>query len=118
MTDAGGSALSVVGAGKFSPESGGYNPGAQPQTDPRILEQWWRRYEAALDRLQQAHIPIVRDRRRGFEVYRSLRSQWDAHIASLAPAPGYDRSQIDPAAAKPGQESERLPFAERRRAAG
>ena len=94
------------------------DPDTQLQTDPKIIEQWRRRYDAAVDRLKQAHIPIVRDPRAGFEIYRSLRSQWDAHIAMLAPALGYEMSEIDPAETHPRREARRAPFAERRHAAG
>jgi hypothetical protein len=57
------------------------------ERDPRIVDQWRRRYEAALHRLQQARVPTARDPRAGFEIYRSLRGgtqQGDCEVESSA----------------------------------
>jgi hypothetical protein len=91
---------------------------AEAPRDPRIIDRWRRRYEAALHRLQQAHVPTTRDARAGFEVYRSLRSEWDVHIAALAPAMAYDLAEIDPVGAEPERAERRKPFTVRRHAAG
>jgi hypothetical protein len=91
---------------------------ATQQLDPRIVDQWRRRYEAGLHRLQQARVPTTRDPREGFEIYRSLRSEWDVHIAVLAPAMAYDLAEIDPVGAEPERAERRAPFQARRHAAG
>jgi hypothetical protein len=86
--------------------------------DSSTMDRWRLRYEAALHRLQQAHVPTTRDPRTGFEVYRSLRSEWDIHIAALAPAMAYDLAEIDPVGAEPQRAERRESFTVRRHAAG
>jgi hypothetical protein len=91
---------------------------AEEPRDARTVERWRHRYEAALLRLQQAHVPTTRDSRAGFEVYKSLRSEWDVHIALLAPAMAYDLAEVDPVGAEPQKAERREPFTVRRHAAG
>lgn len=81
-------------------------------TEPnaRTLERWRGRYEAALRRLQQGGVPTTRDPRAGFEAYRSLRAQWDQHVAALATAMGYKLSDIDPIGVDPRMSDRRAPF--------
>jgi hypothetical protein len=86
--------------------------------DSRTAERWRRRYEAALQRLQQANVPTTRDPRAGFEVYKTLRSEWDIHIAYLAPAMAYELAEIDPMCAETQPSECESPYTARRRAAG
>lgn len=67
------------------------------ETDERKRERWHRRYQAALHRFRQAGIETVADETAGFEIYVSLRAEWDDSIASLAPLLAYEMDEIDPA---------------------
>lgn len=74
---------------------------AEKQPDAETRERWHRRYRAALQRFEQAGIETVADERAGFEIYVSLRVQWDGLIASLAPLMAYEMEEIDPAGSRP-----------------
>ncbi len=91
---------------------------AEMQRDSRTLELWRRRYDAALLRLQQAHVPTVRDTQAGFETYKRLRSEWNVDVSRLAPALGYDIRQVDPMGNAPQQIEQREQFTARRHAPG
>ena len=65
---------------------------SQPQSpaDAGARELWRRRYEAALERMQQAGIKTIADPATGFRTYVSLRERWDGHIARLMASMLYD----------------------------
>jgi hypothetical protein len=65
--------------------------------DEQTRDLWRRRYEAAVERLEQAGI---KTKNSGAEQYVSLRSKWDPIVKELAPQFGYDMDEIDPAMAK------------------
>jgi hypothetical protein len=71
------------------------------QPDEQTRERWRRRYRAALQRFRQAGIEIIADETAGFEIYVSLRVQWDDLIASLAPLLAYEMEEVDPAGSRP-----------------
>lgn len=57
--------------------------------------------------------PTTRDPHAGFEAYRSLRAQWDRHVATLANAMGYKLSDIDPIGVNPSLSDKLPPFGKR-----
>lgn len=65
--------------------------------DEQTRERWRRRYEAALERLEQSGI---KTKKSGADHYISLRTKWDPIIQELAPQFGYDMDEIDPVMAK------------------
>jgi hypothetical protein len=90
----------------------------EKQPDDETRERWHRRYRAALQRFRQAGIETIRDETAGFEIYVSLRVQWDNLIASLAPLLAYEMEEIDPAGSRPESASERQDFQARSHSAG
>jgi hypothetical protein len=60
------------------------------QPDEQARERWHRRYQDALQRFRQAGIETIADETEGFEIYVSLRVEWDKLIASLAPLLAYE----------------------------
>jgi hypothetical protein len=76
-------------------------PGDRPDpdavSDEDTRERWRRRYVAALRRMRQAGIKTVSDEAAGAEAYVRLRTGWQMHIRTLAPALGYTMAEIDPA---------------------
>lgn len=96
----------------LSGETGKREPNEQTR------ERWHRRYQAALQRFRQAGIETVTDETKGFEIYVSLRAEWDDLIASLAPLMAYEMEEIDPAGSRPESATERQDFRDRSRSAG
>ena len=88
------------------------------QPDERKRERWHRRYQAALEKFRQAGIETIADERAGFEIYVSLRAEWDDSIASLAPLLGYELEEIDPAGRRPESAAGRQDFRARSHSAG
>lgn len=88
------------------------------QPDERTRERWHRRYQAALHRFRQAGIETIADEAAGFEIYVSLRAEWDSLIASLAPLLAYEMDEIDPAGGRPESAAERPNFRARSHSAG
>lgn len=88
------------------------------EPDEQTRERWHRRYQAALQRFRQAGIETIADETAGFEIYVSLRSQWDHLIASLAPLLAYEMEEIDPAGSRPETAAERQDFRARSHSAG
>jgi hypothetical protein len=88
------------------------------QPNEQIRERWHRRYQSALRRFQQAGIETVADKTAGFEIYVSLRAEWDDLIASLAPLLAYEIEEIDPAGSRPESAAERQDFRDRLHSAG
>jgi hypothetical protein len=68
----------------------------QPDSTPdaRDRVRWRTRYDAAFERMRQAHIKTA-DAASGFETYVSLRERWDGHIARLRASMLYDAHEID-----------------------
>lgn len=96
----------------LSGETGEREPNEQTR------ERWHRRYQAALERFRQAGIETVADEKGGFEIYVSLRAEWDDSIASLAPLLAYEIEEIDPAGSRPESATERQDFRDRSHSAG
>ncbi len=90
----------------------------EKQPDEQTRERWHRRYQASLQRFKQAGIETVADEKAGFEIYVSLRSQWDDYISSLAPLLAYEMEEIDPAGSRPESADEREDFRARSHSAG
>jgi hypothetical protein len=88
------------------------------QPDEQTRERRRRRYRAALQRFRQAGIETVADETAGFEMYVSLRAEWDDLIASLAPVLAYEMEEIDPAGSTPESAAERQDFRARSHSAG
>lgn len=88
------------------------------ELDEQTRERWRRRYQAALQRFRQAGIETVADESAGFEIYVSLRAEWDDSIASLAPLLAYEIEDIDPAGCRPESAAERQSFRTRLHSAG
>jgi hypothetical protein len=86
--------------------------------DDRTRERWESRYRTALQRFRQAGIETIEDEAAGFEVYVSLRAEWDNLIASLAPLLAYEMEEIDPAGSRPQSVAERQDFRARAHSAG
>ncbi|MDF1502415.1 hypothetical protein [Roseisolibacter sp. H3M3-2] len=84
------------------------SPGDAVQPDERTQARWRRRHADAVDRLRQAGIATVADEREGAASYVALRTEWDGHVAALAPAMLYDMEEIDPAGSRAGA-AERRP---------
>jgi hypothetical protein len=88
------------------------------EPDERTRERWRRRHAAAVQRLRQAGIATVADERGGAAAYVARRTEWDGHVAALAPAMLYDMEEIDPATSR-ADAAERGPdSAARRHSAG
>ena len=90
----------------------------EKQPDEPTRELWQRRYRAALQRFRQAGIETIADETAGFEIYVSLRAEWDDLIASLAPLLAYEMEEIDPAGSRPESAAERQDFRARSHSAG
>jgi hypothetical protein len=75
----------------------GDRPDPQAPPDDATREHWRRRYFAALRRLRQAGIQTVSDEEAGANAYVRLRTGWQMHVRTLAPALGYTMAEIDPA---------------------
>jgi hypothetical protein len=90
----------------------------QKQPDEQTRERWQRRYRAALQRFRQAGIETIADEAAGFEIYVSLRSEWDSLITSIAPLLAYEMDEIDPAGSHPESIAERQDFRARAHSAG
>jgi hypothetical protein len=90
----------------------------EKQPDEQTRERWHRRYQAALQRFRQAGIETIADETAGFEIYVSLRVEWDNLIASLAPLMAYEMEEIDPAGSRPESADEREGFRARSHSAG
>lgn len=90
----------------------------EKQPDEQTRQRWHRRYQAALQRFRQAGIETVADEAAGFEIYVSLRAEWDYLIASLAPLLAYELEEIDPAGSRPESAAERQDFRARSHSAG
>ncbi|MGE5073048.1 MAG: ion channel [Anaerolineae bacterium] len=65
--------------------------------DPQTRARWHRRFDAALERLEEAG---VKTNKKGVEQYISLRTQWDRYIRVLAPKFAYEMDEVDPALAE------------------
>jgi hypothetical protein len=92
-------------------------PSPDERPDDATRERWRRRYAAALRRLNQADIEIVRDARAGAQEYVELRSRWHPHIRTLAPALAYTLDEVDPAGTDPEASDSRPEFHGRRHSA-
>jgi hypothetical protein len=68
-----------------------------PDPDGPTRARWRRRYEAAVERLQQAGIQTSES---GADQYVALRTEWDKYITLLAPRFAYALDEVDPALAK------------------
>jgi len=84
----------------------------------RARQRWRRRYFAALRRFRQAGIATISDEQAGVATYLELRTAWQMHIRTLAPALGYKMDEIDPAGADPEFPDHRREFRGRLRSAG
>ncbi len=92
------------------------DPNEKPDAD--TAERWRRRYFAALRRFRQAGIATISDEQAGVATYLELRTAWQMHVRTLAPALGYDMDEIDPAGADPEFPDHRREFRDRLRSAG
>lgn len=90
----------------------------QKQPDKQMLENWRRRYTAALKRLRQANIETVADEAAGFNTYAALRAEWDGYIRMLAPKMGYEMKDVDAAGTDPAAVDRRHNFQERQHSVG
>lgn len=90
----------------------------EKQPDDETRERWRRRYQAAIQKFRQAGIETVADEAAGFEIYVSLRAEWNHLIASLAPLLAYEMKEIDPAGSRPESAAERQDFRARSHSAG
>lgn len=86
-----------------------HEPGTGP--DAATLDRWRRRYGAGLRRLRESGLQTIRDERKGFEVYASLRVQWDRKVASLAAFMAVDARSADPVGTDPQSTADRPDFA-------
>lgn len=91
-------------------------PPASP--DPATLDRWRRRYHAGLRRLREAGLKTIADERRGFEVYVSLRVQWDRLVTPFAAFMAVDAHSADPMGTDPPPIANRLDFAARLHSTG
>jgi hypothetical protein len=96
----------------------GEMPDEQKHPDKQTLESWRRRYFAALKRLRQANIQTIADEQAGFEIYVSLRSEWNNYITSLAPQMAYGMEEVDSAGSNPESALERRDFRARQHSVG
>lgn len=90
----------------------------EKQPDEQTRERWHRRYQAALQRFRQTGIETIADETAGFEIYVSLRAEWNNLIASLAPLLAYELEEIDPAASRPESVAAQQDFRARSHSAG
>lgn len=74
-------------------------PAARP--DAATVERWRRRYHAGLLRLREAGLRTIADERLGFDVYVSLRAEWDQLVAVLAEFMAVDARSADPVGTDP-----------------
>lgn len=75
----------------------GAKPDEPKQPDAGTLDNWRRRYFAALRHFEAANIEIVRDREAGFRAYVKLRSEWNHYVIALAPQMAFEIDEIDTA---------------------
>ncbi len=90
----------------------------EKQPDDETRERWRRRYQAALQRFRQAGIETIADETAGFEIYVSLRAEWDDLIASLAPLLAYETEEIDVAGSRLESAAGRQDFSARSHSPG
>jgi hypothetical protein len=93
-------------------------PDDEPEPPPELLEQWRKRYFAAVARLREAKIETMPDEQAGAEVYCSLRARWDRYVRGFAVHMAHDFATMDPAGSRPERVEERQPFETKLRAAG
>jgi hypothetical protein len=93
-------------------------PDNEPEPPPELLEQWRKRYFAAVARLREAKIETMADEQAGAEVYCSLRARWDRYVREFAEHMAHDFAAMDPAGSRPERAGERQPFETKLRAAG
>jgi hypothetical protein len=93
-------------------------PDQEPEPSPEMLDQWRRRYAAALPRLRQAGIATIPDEAEGAEVYCSLRARWDRYVRRFSEYMAHDFASMDPASSRPERADERQPFETKLRAVG
>ena len=102
----------------------GFLPEAMPrgteakQPDQSVQARWRNRYFAGLRRFHQAGIQTIADEQEGASAYVKLRTEWDAHLKTLAGALGYTVDEIDLATTRPDVAEQRPPVQARRRFAG
>lgn len=93
-------------------------PDANREPEPALLDQWRRRYFAALHRLRQAGIRTIRDEEAGAVTYVSLRARWDRYIRSFSGYMAHTMEEVDPVGSHPESVAERQDFTIRLRSAG
>jgi hypothetical protein len=89
----------------------GLRDAAAAAPDAATLDRWRRRYHAGLRRLREAGLRTIADERQGFEIYVSLRAQWDGLVAGLADFMAVDARLADPVGTDPQSAAERPDFA-------
>jgi hypothetical protein len=88
------SALSLVRTLQRTFLSG--EPEGAHEPDAAARAAWRRHFDSALVRLRRAGISVSDNPDTAFDKYVELRTRWHAPVMSLAPAMGYEESEVDP----------------------
>ena len=79
----------------------GLRDASNAEPDAATLDRWRRRYQAGLRRLREAGLRTTADEQERFEVYVSLRVEWDRLVLPLAEFTAVDARGADPVGTDP-----------------